>query len=112
MHLLLQLKNRGSVTDDDKIIDSKEKKVGLTINELAAQAFVFFVAGFETSSTTMTFALYELAVNTKVQEKLRNEICTILEKYNGELTYNGIMEMTYMNQVLNGINYLFLNKFD
>nr|AKZ17694.1 cytochrome P450 monooxygenase CYP6BQ35 [Tenebrio molitor] len=103
MHLLLQLKNRGMVKDDEKITDehgtSDEK--ALTMNELSAQAFVFFLAGFETSSTTMTFALYELATNPDVQDKLRNEINEVLAKHNDKVTYDGMMEMTYMENVLN-----------
>ncbi|XP_063915602.1 probable cytochrome P450 6a23 [Zophobas morio] len=102
MHLLLQLKNRGTVADDDKITDEDGKifEKALTMNELSAQAFVFFLAGFETSSTTMTFALYELATNPDVQEKLRQEINAVLEKYDGQLTYDGVLEMTYMEKVL------------
>jgi cytochrome P450 family 6 len=102
MHLLLQLKNRGTVTDDEKIKDDNGKtgEHSLTMNELAAQAFVFFLAGFETSSTTMTFALYELATNPHVQEKLREEINTVLAKHDDKLTYDGMMEMTYMEKVL------------
>ncbi|KAJ3659268.1 hypothetical protein Zmor_010965 [Zophobas morio] len=102
MHLLIQLKNRGTVVDDDKITDEgKTEEKALTMNELAAQAFVFFLAGFETSSTTMTFALFELATNPEIQDKLRNEISSVLTKYNDELTYDGIMEMTYMDKVIN-----------
>ncbi|KAJ3659267.1 hypothetical protein Zmor_010964 [Zophobas morio] len=102
MHLLLQLKNRGSVADDEKITDEhgKTQEKALTMNELSAQAFVFFLAGFETSSTTMTFALYELASNPEVQEKLREEINTVMENHNGKLTYDAVMEMTYMENVL------------
>lgn len=59
MDILIKLKNQ-ETTDKDKI---------LTLNEIAAQAFVFFLAGFETSSTTLSYCLYELALNP--------EICTI-----------------------------------
>jgi cytochrome P450 family 6 len=72
------------------------------MNCLAAQAFVFFLAGFDTSSTTMTFCLYELAINPDIQEVLRNEIDTILEKHDGNMSYEAIQEMTYLEKVVAG----------
>ncbi|ALC40934.1 Cyp6u1 [Drosophila busckii] len=71
---------------------------GLTIEQMAAQAFVFFVAGFETSSSTMGFCLYELALQPDVQQKLREEIETVLG--DAELTYEALGELTYLEQVL------------
>lgn len=91
MNLLIELKN------------TKNDMGQLTINEIAAQAFVFFLAGFETSSTTLTYCLYELAMvkNKHIQIEARREILTVLEKHNGELTYEALNEMTFIDQIIN-----------
>lgn len=50
----------------------------------------------------MTFALYELALNPEVQEKLRNEIKTVLSKHDDELTYEAMLDMKYLQMVIDG----------
>lgn len=80
----------------------------LTDTLLTAQAVVFFVAGFETSSSTMAFSLYELAQNQEIQDKLRQEIRKMDEKNNGVLTYTDIKEMKYLDKVFKG-NFKVLN---
>nr|XP_016997387.2 cytochrome P450 6a2-like [Drosophila takahashii] len=95
LNLLIELKQKGSVT-----LDNGEVIKGLSIEELAAQAFVFYVAGFETSSSTMSYCLYELAQNQDIQDRLRNEIKTVLEEHEGQLTYESINAMRYLNQVI------------
>ena len=75
---------------------------GLSMNSLAAQAFVFFVGGFETSSTTMTFCLYELSLHQDIQDRLREEIDDVLQKHDGKVTYEGIQEMEYLDKVVSG----------
>lgn len=82
------------------LIELKNSEEGLTLNEVAAQAFVFFLAGFETSSSTMGFALYELALNQDVQDKLRAEINEKYDKNGGKLTYESMNEMQYMEMVM------------
>lgn len=80
---------------------------GLTIEQMAAQCFVFFIAGFETSSSTMGFCLYELALQPDIQQRLRNEIETVTKEVShGEVTYDAITQMTYLEQVLSGRNSL------
>jgi len=81
----------------------------LTLLEAIAQAYVFFAAGFETSSTTATFCLYELAQHQDLQDKLRNEIDEILKNH-GELTYNAVNEMTYLHKVINGKLIIYIVK--
>ncbi|KAF5289538.1 hypothetical protein FQA39_LY15046 [Lamprigera yunnana] len=69
------------------------------IKHLAAQVFVFFVAGFETSTNALTFCLYEISMNLEIQEKLRKEIFLVLTKYD-VLNYESLLEMKYMDQVI------------
>lgn len=75
---------------------------GLSLKDIAAQVFLFFFAGFETSSTAMTYALYELALNPLIQDKVRNEINDVLNRHGGKITYDSLMEMTYLDQVIYG----------
>lgn len=73
----------------------------LSVEEIAAQTFVFFFAGFETSSATLTFILYELANNFDVQERLRKEI---LECKDGDgINYETVLKMPYLDRVVNGM---------
>ncbi|KAK5638815.1 hypothetical protein RI129_013110 [Pyrocoelia pectoralis] len=103
MHLLLQLKNNINIEDESHGSGKFFKKgsdTTLTINEVAAHAFVFFIAGFEASSITLAFCLYELSVNMDLQSKLRKEIHTVLQKHDSKLTYEALMEMNYMEQCI------------
>jgi cytochrome P450 family 6 len=49
----------------------------------------------------MTFALYELALNKDVQDKLRKEIVEAVEKGEGKLSYDTIFELKYLDMVIN-----------
>jgi hypothetical protein len=82
---------------------------GLSMNSLAAQAFVFFVAGYETSSTSMTFCLYELSLHQDIQDRLRQEIDVVLNKHDSKLTYEGIQEMEYLDKVVSGKTQFLMN---
>ncbi|XP_063703578.1 probable cytochrome P450 6a13 [Culicoides brevitarsis] len=73
----------------------------LSFEEITAQCFVFFIAGFESSSTLMTFILYELACNSEIQERLRGHILEELRKHNDKLTYDLTISIPYLDQVIN-----------
>ena len=67
-----------------------------------AQALAFLIAGHETSGSTLTFALYELALHPDIQHSLRAEIVQVLSKHDGKLTYDGIKDMSYLDRVVSG----------
>lgn len=94
------------------LIDLKNNENGLTLSEIAAQTFVFFVAGFETSSSTMSFCLYELAINQEIQNKIRTEINQVLKEHNGNMTYDAVQEMKYLAQAVDGTCYKRLYLYD
>jgi len=73
-----------------------------TVEQAAAQAFLFFVAGFDTSSATMQFTLYELALQPDIQQKVQAEIDESRNSNGGEITYEGLMQMNYLDRILSG----------
>lgn len=73
-----------------------------TDHDLIAQAVLFFIAGFETVSSGMSFLLYELAVNPDVQDRLAQEIKEVDAKNNGKIDFNSIQNMVYMDMVVSG----------
>jgi len=75
----------------------------LTDSLITSQAFLFFIAGFESSSTTISHTLYELALNQEIQDKLREEIDEAYAKHGvWHLISDNIKEMDYLDKVLKG----------
>ncbi|XP_018353988.1 PREDICTED: cytochrome P450 9e2-like [Trachymyrmex septentrionalis] len=79
----------------------REGKAELSTDDMVAQAFVFFFAGFDSTSTLMSFAAHELAINQDIQDKLRKEIDQVLEETNGQAPYEAINGMEYLDAVIN-----------
>ncbi|XP_048001590.1 cytochrome P450 6B1-like [Leguminivora glycinivorella] len=104
--ILLECKKKGAMIGDSIVemnADGTPKKVSIEMDEtiMAAQSFLFFAAGFETSSSVSSYTLHELAYNTQVQEKVQEEIDKVLAKYDNKLCYDAISEMTYLRWCLN-----------
>ncbi|KAG5668821.1 hypothetical protein PVAND_016744 [Polypedilum vanderplanki] len=98
LNMLIQLKNKGSI---DGEFSTETRKISM--NDVMAQSFVFFFAGADTSSSTISLTLAELAHHTEVQEKLRTEILEKTKEEKDEISYETLQEMTYLNQVVNEI---------
>ncbi|KAK9506035.1 hypothetical protein O3M35_008047 [Rhynocoris fuscipes] len=76
--------------EDELIIDDKI---------IAANAFVFFVAGFETTASTLSYCLYELSLNQEIQEQAYQHVVSVLSKHGGQVSYEAIREMTFLKQI-------------
>lgn len=111
IHLLLEArKGNTKIEDNHDITDAgfatveehlkADVDTNITIDDIIAQALVFFFAGFDTSSSLMSFMAYELCVNQDIQDKLRNEIEETYEKYDNKLTYEALVSMKYMDMVV------------
>ncbi|XP_055591613.1 cytochrome P450 6g1-like [Uranotaenia lowii] len=78
-----------------------DEKIPMKGDILVAQAATFYMASFETTSSVLSFCLYELVKNPQIQERLRDEIRQSLQKYGPELPYECLVnEMSYLGMVI------------
>ncbi|XP_053996984.1 cytochrome P450 9e2-like [Hylaeus anthracinus] len=88
IHLLMQARDK-----------EKSSTHRMTIEDIIAQVFIFFLAGFDTSSTLMCYLVHELTVNQDIQEKLREEVERYMAEGNGDISYEALSKMEYMEMV-------------
>ncbi|XP_054713938.1 cytochrome P450 3A2-like [Uloborus diversus] len=91
--------NYGKDDTQHQIFKSVTKK-SLSYDELIANCVVFFLAGYDTTASTLSFASYLLAINPDAQERLIAEIDEVLKASNGEITYESIQEMKCLDNVI------------
>jgi cytochrome P450 family 9 len=91
----------GFATVEESEIGKKTVKREWTEIELISQCFIFFFAGFDTSSTILSFLAYELALNPDIQKRLFDEVESTHRQLNdGPLTYDALQKMPYMDMVI------------
>lgn len=72
-----------------------------TDEEIISQAFVFFLAGFDTTMWVLTAFSYELALNPGIQQRLIDEIDKVEMKLeNKKMTYEEMNKIKYLDMVL------------
>ncbi|XP_014476489.1 PREDICTED: cytochrome P450 9e2 [Dinoponera quadriceps] len=101
----VKIRDEKGITRPDMIqlmMENREKSTGpeFDIDEMTAQAFVFFLGGFDTVSTVMCFLAHVVAVNPDVQRKLRAEIDKVLKENDGKPTYEALNSMKYLDAVV------------
>ncbi|KFP72217.1 Cytochrome P450 3A12, partial [Acanthisitta chloris] len=83
--------SKSTETDMDKTLSDEE---------ILAQALIFVFAGYETTSSTLSYIAYNLATHPDVQQRLQDEIDANLPN-KATPTYNAITQMEYLDMVVN-----------
>lgn len=96
-------RDTGFATVEESLVGKKTTNRKWSDIDLIAQAVLFFIAGFEPISTTMSFALLELAKHTEVQEQLVKEIKGHHAKNGGKINFNSIQTMAYLDMVISEV---------
>ncbi|EDV24422.1 uncharacterized protein TRIADDRAFT_56203 [Trichoplax adhaerens] len=84
LQLLIEAGDKGKLTDE----------------EIVAQVFFLMAGGYQTTATTLMFALYSIATNSNVQEKLYDEIQAKYDNSNCQVDYNFVSELPYLGMVI------------
>ncbi|XP_063625108.1 cytochrome P450 6B5-like [Cydia splendana] len=100
MDLLLEMKQANTVQGSKRLEGKDADSLEITEDLMAAQAFVFYAGGYETSATTMSYMLYRLALNLEIQERVAVEIEEVFDRYGGEITYEALKDLIYFDRVL------------
>lgn len=84
------------------LTNSRSNIPSLTMEEVAAHAYNFFLAGFHSTSATLMYCLHELSMKNRkhIQDNARLEIRKVLEAHDGLLTEESLNQMAYIQQII------------
>ena len=85
------------VANEETTVEGVSK---LSDEEIIDQSVIFLLAGYETSSNTLSLTLYYLAVNPDVQDKLRKEIIEAMESNAKKPLYDVAQSIEYLDCVI------------
>lgn len=104
LQLMLNAHHDTEVNEDQKAQSYEEgadkwKQRGLTMDEVLGHSILFMLVGYDTTSNALTFAAYNLATHPECQEKLIEEIDTVLGKECPN--YDNVQKLDYLERVFN-----------
>lgn len=75
--------------------------IDFTDDDIVAQSMIFFLAGFTGVANSLSFTMYELAINDNVQDKLAAEVDDVNAQLNGQpISYEQLQKMKYLDGVV------------
>ncbi|XP_066941637.1 cytochrome P450 3A29-like [Macrobrachium rosenbergii] len=83
----------------NSILANEVAKKTMSDKEIIANAWMFLIAGFDTTANSLTNTAYLLACNPDIQEKLYLELCEHIEDGHKHISYETVHKLTYLDQV-------------
>lgn len=92
------------IDDKETLIRNARAKAGVKVHrmddkEVAANASIFFDAGYETTSTLLAFLSHVLVNKPAIQERIRSEVQSLYER-DRNLDYNTVNELPFLDSVI------------
>ncbi|KAL7736098.1 hypothetical protein ACLKA6_003834 [Drosophila palustris] len=108
LQLLIRLRNTGKIGDDDDenwdIETAQEELKSMSIDKIVAQAFLFYIAGSETTAAAAAFTLYELAMYPELLREVRDELDAVMERHQlkrgDKFTYEAVQDLKILDQCI------------
>ncbi|EDW80627.1 uncharacterized protein Dwil_GK11466 [Drosophila willistoni] len=112
LQLLMQLRNTGQIEEDDeKSFNIQTTETGqlqaLSLETITAQAFIFYIAGQETTGSTVAFTLFELAQYPELLKRVQTEVDETLKQNDGKITYDALQKMEFLDHCVQEITRLY-----
>lgn len=109
--IMKQREEKGIKSSDfiSRMIDLKNQKLQypnepslkyISEDLINAQSVVFFLAGFETTSNTLSTFAYNMTKYPNIQQQVYEEIRRVVDNNNGNIDHETICEMQFLDAVL------------
>ncbi|KAI8045313.1 probable cytochrome P450 6d4 [Drosophila gunungcola] len=99
LQLLIQLRNTGKIEENESFSIQKTPDghiKAISLETITAQAFIFYIAGQETTGSTAAFTIFELAQYPELLKRLQDEVDETLAKNDGKITYDALQKMEFL----------------
>lgn len=72
----------------------------LSVKKCAAQAFIFYMGGYETSASAASYCLWELCRNPEWMKRARKEVDDLMKERHGKLEYDDMTRFKVLDKCI------------